>query len=38
MKPADLGVIGKQNLMDRFAALGADLESFQYKRMLSRQC
>ena len=36
VKPTDLGVIGKQNLMHRFEALGADLDSFQYKRMLSR--
>ncbi len=37
VKPADLGIIGKRNLMHRFAALGADLESFQYKRMLSSE-
>jgi hypothetical protein len=35
VKPADLGIIGKQNLMHRFEALGADLDSFQYKRILS---
>jgi DNA topoisomerase VI subunit B len=34
VKATDLGVIGKENLRLRFEALGADLESFQYKRML----
>ena len=34
VKPADLGVIGKYNLMHRFAAFDADLESFEYKRVL----
>jgi DNA topoisomerase VI subunit B len=37
VKPVDLGVIGKQNLMNRFEALGADLDSFQYKRVFSRK-
>jgi hypothetical protein len=36
VKPVDLGVIGEPNLRHRFAALGADLDSFQYKRVPSR--
>jgi hypothetical protein len=34
IKPADLGVIGEPNFRQRFADLGADLQTFTYKRVL----
>ena len=34
VKPVDLGVIGKNHLATRFAAVGADLRTFNYKRTL----
>jgi hypothetical protein len=34
VKPQDLGIIGKDHLAARFAAAGADLRTFNYKRML----
>jgi DNA topoisomerase VI subunit B len=33
-KPQDLGIIGKEHLAARFAAAGADLKTFNYKRTL----
>jgi hypothetical protein len=32
IKPPDLGVIGREHLSARFAAAGADLETFRYRR------
>jgi DNA topoisomerase VI subunit B len=34
VKPADLGVIGRDHLAARFEAAGADLRTFNYKRIL----
>ena len=34
VKPIDLGVIGQENFRQRFAQLGADLETFAYRRVL----
>jgi hypothetical protein len=34
VKPKDLGVIGEDHLRARFAAAGADLETFRYSRQL----
>jgi DNA topoisomerase VI subunit B len=34
IKPANLGVIGEPNFRQRFDQLGADLETFVYRRML----
>jgi DNA topoisomerase VI subunit B len=33
VKPKDLGVIGKDHLAARFEAIGADLDTFQYRRL-----
>jgi DNA topoisomerase VI subunit B len=32
VKPAALGIIGKEHLKERFAALGCEMESFEYRR------
>jgi hypothetical protein len=34
VKPQDLGIIGKEHIAQRFAAAGADLATFKYKRIL----
>ena len=34
VRPADLGVIGKDHITKRFEVAGANLETFNYKRML----
>ena len=33
VKPADLGVIGKEHFAQRFKALGCEMESFDYKKL-----
>jgi DNA topoisomerase VI subunit B len=33
VKPAALGVIGKRHLRERFAALGCEMESFEYRKV-----
>jgi DNA topoisomerase VI subunit B len=34
VKPATLGVIGKQHLQERFTALGCEIDTFQYRKVV----